>query len=339
MNKPLKEFKNNYKTELLSLLWRQWSSLGIAGYGNEESNRIIDSEALLIFTCGIGRYDPRLFDEALDWLNTNGDLINIQRLKMILREEQFAGAQVLAAIAAATGRGYKARKWKSLFENINKKPLEPLFYSPDNAPLNHFGKTNEIFAKYGFSRGQIKMRDQITPLKYSKNALILKLRGLFGLTARAEIIAYLLTHETAHPSLIARETYFNQKTVQDAMVEMAKSGFMASKQTGREKQYWLNKKDWETLLKIETANPKWFLYPPFLSALEKVWIKLNETEFGNLNDLLLSSELRSLMTEIKPKFERAGLQQFISDDKNHKAEQYIPVFISDINNILKRNKN
>ena len=334
MNKPLKEFKNNYKTELLSLLWRQWSSLGVAGYGNEQGNGIIDPEALLIFTCAIGRYDPRLFDEALDWLRANGDLINIQRLKMILRQEKFAGAQVLAAIAAEIGQGYKARKWKSLFENINKKTIEPLFYSPDNAPLKDFGKTNEVFADYGFSRGQIKPRNQITPLKYSKNALILKLRGLFGLNAKAEIITHLLTHETAHPSLIARETYFSQKTIQDAMVEMATAGFISSKQTGREKQYWLNKKDWEALLKIETENLQWFLYPPFLSALETIWIKLNETKFEDLNDLLLSSELRSLITEIKPKLERAGLQQFISDDKNHKTEQYIPVFISDINNIL-----
>ncbi|MCG2726875.1 MAG: hypothetical protein L6420_11605 [Elusimicrobia bacterium] len=339
MNKSLEEFKNNYKTELLSLLWRQWSSLGVAGYGNEQGNRIIDSEALLIFTCGIGRYDPRLFDEALDWLRANGDLINIQRLKMILREEKFAGVQVLAAIAATIGQGYKARKWKSLFENINKEPIEPLFYSPDNAPIKHFGKTNEIFANCGFSRGQIKPRNQITPLKYSKNALILKLRGLFGINARAEIITYLLTHETAHPSLIARETYFNQKTVQDAMVEMAKSGFISSKQIGREKRYWLNTKDWEALLKIEIANTKWFLYPPFLNALERIWAKLNESKFKNMNDLLLSSELRLIMTEIKPKFEQAGLHQFISDDKNHKAEQYIPVFISDINNILKQIKN
>ncbi len=339
MNKSLKEFKNNYKTELLSLLWQQWSSLGVAGYGNDKGNRIIDCEALLIFTCGIGRYDPRLFDEALSWLSTNGDLINIQRLKMILREEKFANTEVLAAVAAAIGQGYKARKWKSLFETINKKTIEPLFYSPDNEPLKDFGKTNEIFTKYGFSRGQIKTRDQITPLKYSKNSLILKLRGLFGVNARAEIIAHLLTHETSHPSLIARETYFSQKTIQDAMVEMAASGFISSKQTGREKQYWLNKKNWEALLNIETKNTIWFLYPPFLSALEKIWFKLNETKFENLNDLLLSSELRSLMAKIKPKLERADLQQFISDDKNYKTEEYIPVFISDINNILKHIKN
>ena len=333
MNKSLKKFKDNYKTELLSLLWRQWTSLGVAGYGNKNDNKIIDCETLLIFTCGIGRYDPRLFDEALDWLRANGDLINIQRLKMILSKEQFAGAQALAAVAASIGQGYKTRKWKSLFENLNKKSVEPLFYSPDNMPLRDFGKTNEIFADYGFSRGQIKPRNQIAPLKYS-NALILKLRGLFGLTARAEIIAYLLTHETAHPSLIARETYFNQKTIQDAMVEMAKSGFISSKQIGREKQYWLNKKDWEALLKIETANAKWFLYPPVLNALEKIWNKLNKIKLEDINDLLLSSELRSLMVEIKPKFELSGLQQLISDDKNHKAEEYIPVFISDINNIL-----
>jgi hypothetical protein len=107
-------------------------------------------------------------------------------------------------------------------KNLLAQKFKQLYPRQSAKDKKHFGKTNEIFADYGFSRGKLKPRNQITPLKYSKNALILKLRGLFGVNARAEIMAHLLTHETAHPSLIARDTYFSQKTIQDAMVDYIK---------------------------------------------------------------------------------------------------------------------
>ena len=83
MVQSLKEFKNSYIELLLTFLWRQWSALGVAGYADTQDRWSIDLEALLIFTCSIGRYDPRLFDEVLDWIDKNGDLINVQRLKKI----------------------------------------------------------------------------------------------------------------------------------------------------------------------------------------------------------------------------------------------------------------
>ena len=52
---------------------------------------VIDPEALLLLTCTMGRHEPRLFDEVLDWLRENGRFINVMRLKRILRTENFAG--------------------------------------------------------------------------------------------------------------------------------------------------------------------------------------------------------------------------------------------------------
>lgn len=39
--------------------------------------------------------------------------------------------------------------------------------------------------------------------------LLLQLRALYGVNVRAEIIAYLLTHEAAHPAEIARASYYH----------------------------------------------------------------------------------------------------------------------------------
>ena len=44
--------------------------------------------AMLLFTLEMGRYEPRLFDEVLDWLVINGRWIDLQRLRGILHERQ-----------------------------------------------------------------------------------------------------------------------------------------------------------------------------------------------------------------------------------------------------------
>ena len=88
MNQPLKTFKQEYQNLLLNFLWRQWSALGVAGQAGGEDVRIIDPEALLLFTCTLGRHEPRLFDEVLDWLRENGRFINVMRLKRILQSDR-----------------------------------------------------------------------------------------------------------------------------------------------------------------------------------------------------------------------------------------------------------
>ena len=118
MNQPLKTFKLEYQNLLLNFLWRQWSALGVAGQAGGEDAWIIDPEALLLFTCTLGRHEPRLFDEALDWLSENGRFINVMRLKRILLREKFAGERVLAAVAGILAKGTEATKWKMLANSV-----------------------------------------------------------------------------------------------------------------------------------------------------------------------------------------------------------------------------
>ena len=46
---------------------------------------------------------------------------------------------------------------------------------------------------------------------------MLQLRALFGIKVRCEIIIYLLTHEAAHPSRIARDAYYFGLAVQNTL--------------------------------------------------------------------------------------------------------------------------
>src|SRR5450759_709981 len=108
MNQSLRIFKDEFQSLLLNFLWRQWSALGVAGQASGEDVWIIDPEALLLLTCTMGRHEPRLFDEVLDWLGENGRFINIMRLKRILSTEKFAGERTLAAVAACLMPGKPA---------------------------------------------------------------------------------------------------------------------------------------------------------------------------------------------------------------------------------------
>lgn len=168
--------------------------------------------------------------------------------------------------------------------------------------------------------------------------LLFKLRALWGINARAEILLYLLTHETGHPRKIARETYFFQKTVQDALVDIARSGIVYIQTRGKEKHYWIRQDDWIRLLQITDPQPVWITWPPLFRALEQVWLKLSEPDFLNLDELLQSSELRQLMKIIRPKIEKAGFGQVLSDETHYLGEAYTPVFVGDMNCLFEKLK-
>lgn len=338
MAQSLTEFRNQYREALLSFLWRQWTILGVQGHQESKDQWAIDPEALLLFTCTIARHDPRLFDEVLDWLDVNGRFINIQRLQTILRKEKFMAGKVISAIAEFMSQHHKYLKWKTLAKNIaDQSPAESLFFLNDGKPMELFGRFDSTFKQHGLLRGNIELRGHTQPVRVNLNpALLFKLRSLFGMNARCEIFLFLMTHEDgAHPSWIARETYYSQKTVQDTLVDITSSGLVQSYKTGREKRYLLKSNDWLNFLKLaSSAPPLWINWPPIFSVLEKIWIKLNDETIFKMKPLLLSSVLRSLMLEVKSKIEQSGFASTLSDDRLYHGKAYINIFMKDVNKLI-----
>ncbi len=337
MNPSLKTFKGEYQALLLDFLWRQWSTLGVAGQAQRGDDRIIDLEALLLLTCTIGRYDARLFDEMLDWLHTNGWLMNVMRLKRILRTETFAGERVLATIAGLLAKGADAPKWKQLAASVGPpSAAEVLFFAEDGQPLPVLGEPEPLFARYGWQRGPLRLRGYSQEFRPTEAGnLALQLRALFGINVRCEILMYLLTHDAAHPSQIAREAYYFERAVQGTLADMSRSGIIQVRASNREKHYWINRDHWMRLLnRSEQSSPRWVTWPPLLSALERIWLRLNDSQLYDLNSLLQASEVRQLMAEVRPSLARAGFDRALSDDRQYLGESYLPVFIADVKNLL-----
>jgi len=120
MKTPLQEFRDQYLETLLRFLWREWIALGVAGQERAALRHVVDPEALLLFTCSLGRYDQRLFDEVLDWLTKNGRFLNVQRMKNILSREDFAGGEILSAVADWLSQQNDPMKWKLLAKTGNR---------------------------------------------------------------------------------------------------------------------------------------------------------------------------------------------------------------------------
>ena len=337
MNPSLKEFKGEYQSRLLDFLWCQWSALGVAGQTSPDHQRILDPEGLLLLTCTVGRYDVRLFDEMLDWLQANGWLINVMRLKRILRTEKFTGERVLAAVAGVLAKGRETPKWKQL-AGWTVQPLvtEKLFFGEDGTPLPAIGEPEPLFARYGWERGPLRLRGHSQEFRPTEPAtLALQLRALLGINVRCEIVLYLLTHDAAHPSQIARDAYYFERAVQGTLADMSRSGVLQVRATGREKYYWLKQDSWKQVLsRGESAALKWVNWPPLFSALEQIWLRLQDEELHALGSLLQASEVRQLMMKVRPSLERAGFDRVLSDDRQHLGESYLPVFIEDVRKLL-----
>ncbi len=304
MKKPLQLFRDDFLSAILRFLWREWTALGVAGHHEEPPvQHVIDPEALLLFTCSLGRYDQRLFDEVLDWLTQNGRFINIQRLRNIMKHESFHGGEVLTAVAGwLSGQGYPV-KWKLLARtHPSPRKAHPLFFLFDGRPLPACGEADAGFHDNGLIRDSFTLRGY-SRLFPSDNAtcLFFRLRALMGVNVHADLLSFLLLKTTSYPREASREMHYSQKTVHDAMSDMECSGIIQSTKLGRERVYYVVNGELKLQLLRDAVGFRWINWAVLLSAVETVWWKVEALSRQSLDPLLEASEI---MVTVKPILQR-----------------------------------
>lgn len=226
----VKEYRNLLLESLLDFLWKQWSQLGISAHISKNTPRyVIDPEALLVFSAFIGRYDQRLYDLILDWLNINGHFVSIQRLKTFIATARPDTVRSLQYMSYCAGQGGEKR-WLKLSEADNQdnaKALEPLFLSK-STEQKIFIPQKDINAKlFGWSRNIYKPSNKVQQFSNdTPGTLLLRLRGTFGLSARAETILTLLEHNICKVQEIANHSHFAWKSIQDVLDELSASAIV-----------------------------------------------------------------------------------------------------------------
>lgn len=307
MNQLQTNSNRNLTDALLHYLWRNWSALGVSGNVEPANKEIIDPEALLLLTCSIGRCDQRLFDEVTDWLTANWELVNISRIKNMLKRYQWSGEKALHPLAAwLIEHQKKLTKWKSLTGfTAEQNENTPFFMNRDAVDAPLFGELDPIFLSYGFSRGIFSLRGYSRSFQKENPAcMLLSLRSFFGINVRAEIMAYLLTHpKGSHPTEIANNIGYYQKTAQNALTAMKKSQWVNCRETGFEKIYSLSSPVAESFMGKKKTPRQWVNLPPIYCMIEKVWEKTLVNNFSSLSPGVQSIELRDaiapFMREVK----------------------------------------
>lgn len=308
----LKSLAKQTSESLLQFLWRQWSQLGVAGRVEFRDRWIIDPEALIVFTLWMGRHDARLFDEMLDWTVTNGRLVSIQRLKNVA--DAFGDAstsRTLSVVAAVVDNKDPKARWSRLANVTYDRSSDPesFFSGPDGRPLPVLGDADERFLRAGYLRVRPQLRGLSQPVPMdSPTNLIFRLRALFGLGPRAEILAYLLTHASGQPSQVARSTTYSRTQVHEVLAGLALADVVTEKPTGRQRSFRTDAGRWLGFLDLpQAALPSWVEWPRVFAALLDIAAFLDEAVAQPPSEYLLQSDILTLWPKLSMSLEDSGL--------------------------------
>lgn len=296
---------------------------------------MVDPEALLLLTLTVGRYDARLYDAVLDWLDLNADYLNVQRLQNLAPRVGPHAQAGLGAIAEILGRRTAvALKWKKLAVRPSLAAEEPLFLMADGRAMPMPAACDEVFRRHGLLRSPIIKRGIARPFPAEgMPSLLLRLRALLGVSLRCEILCLLGSTDEIHPSLIARLVGQVPRTTQDRLAEMVRSGAVQVRTSARAKHYALVPRVLDGLLRPGGRTP-WVNSVPLFKALEIVWLGLMDPEEQDLAAPLLASQWRRTARVIRPLLGDAGLGQPLRDDASFVGEAYHDVYVTDISRIL-----
>lgn len=294
------------RAQLLGFAWDQWAQMGVLTEPSRHDSWVMDPEALIVMTLDVARSDPRLFDEILDWLWTNGRLISVQRLRNLSKVDE-----TLERTAAA------ALEWVSTTGGAIKLPLsrpqtrrereEPLFVV-DGRPLR-VRSPDPSFARYGLLRSPITRTRRSLPPDFSAPInLAFRLRSLFGVGSRAECIRCLLTDARQEVSVadVAEIAGYAKRNVADALAALAAAGVAAQRTHRNGLRYRLDRDSWGEFLDLDVhalgPHPNW---PALLNALAGVHRWIASVPSG-LSDQMRASRARDLIEQIGPDLVAAG---------------------------------
>lgn len=301
--------------------WRQWGQMGVAVSVDQRDGWAIDPEALLLFTFEIGRDDPRLFDEVLDWLVGNAQLISVQRLRNLAHDD--ADRALTDAVLAWLSRLRPRTR-------LVAKPVQDRRAADDARPLFRAAgaPTQEPDAAF-LAHGLVKPR--VEPSGNSQQpALTLpvnfafRLRQLLGVGARAEVVRILLGMDTARVSaqVVAKSAVYAKRNVYEALTSLTAAGVVdLATSVGNQQQFSVPRERWAALFDLPLdALPRHRDWPALLHALRIIVRWLADPQTEQLSDYMRASDARQLIESITPELSFAGVP--IVDRGAHGAEYW-----------------
>lgn len=298
--------RDSVAARLTSFAWDQWAQLGVFAPTNRRDQTAADPEALLLFTLEVGRSDPRLFDEVLDWLLTNERLVSSQRLRNLCRDDDdrdlveaallwLARQQPRSRPAPPRTRERHVAEPRSLFYDVAKEVREP----------------DQSFLAVGLLKPTTKPNkksrppDPDSPINFA-----FRTRHLFGLGSRAEIARYLVTAPVTDASAlgIAAAAAYAKRNVNETLTSLVAARIVTAYEQGNERRYYVDRALWGQFLRFQPNGwPNYRDWPRLLGALREVSRWLHDPTLAELTPYMLASNARTLMERVQSDLALAGV--------------------------------
>lgn len=298
---------------LRELAWDQWSQLGVSGaHPGQQEQRATDPEALLLFTLEIGRRDPRLFDEVVDWLALNEPLMSVHRLRNLCADET---DRALADAALDWVAGVRRRKPPSTAASRPApSELQPLFTGLPEPR----GDLDPAFARHGLSRPPLKPSGKSRPPRLTVPiSFAFRLRRLLGVGVRAEVVRTLLTIRAPRLSggIISASSGFAQRNVREGLAQLHEAGVTDVVRVADERYFSIEFQDWATLLRLGSASnlPLHYDWIPMYRALTQTTRWLQQPGLDELSPFLRASQARTHVEAVASDLGHAGVPVEIYD--------------------------
>ncbi len=224
------------RQRLCDLGWGLWSQLGVSEWSDQHRCWFVDPEPLILFTAWLGDSDARLRDEATDWCVQFGSLASGTRLTNLL---EGASRDTRSGFGefAATVREHSAVRWRG-------------------------ARTPRSFVPTGRSR----LESTAAPSRLS-----LRLRTIFGVSARAELIRLLICSDPIPQvaSDLVAGSGFKKRNVAEALHTLHLGGVLTATRVRNQLRYRLrDPAAWGPLLgELPVVWPRWTLILPLMATV------------------------------------------------------------------------
>lgn len=282
----------NLQTESVALCMRQWHSLGCKNETVPNESLCIDLEALILFTCVIGRDNIILFDNMIGWLFNHSDLVNTGRLiTMVNNGFLEITVQNVIKILEETHLGRKLEKnlnnKNKSTNSINDKEADQLVKTDVTAKSLVANKDNQLKNKNTtFSPNIKELIEKKTLIQSGAATFQLMMRYLVGVSTRAEILAFFAAERgEITASELAKALNYHQSVIFSVLREMVDGGFVI-KRTG-DKVFYMPKNAFMKSLCTQVGGvPKWVPWLTVYRFLIDVQNLLNDIEAKKYADAI-----------------------------------------------------
>ncbi len=236
-----------FAKQAIDLAAGAWTELGVSGWNSTHGAWAIDPEPLILFTAWLRDRDPRLRDEATDWCVRNWRHVSRARLRNLIdaHTDLDAWGEFAGTVTLFSGVAWPQAGDARSYKVTGRSTLPPL----------------------------------------SRPSLVwLRLRAVFGLGARAEILrCFLAQPDTPFKSVttLASETGYTKRNVADESEMLERGGLLSHRARGNRFYYSLaRREELEGLIGgLPDIRPNW---PRVLNVAQQL-VRLEEASESTSN--------------------------------------------------------